>query len=325
MHLTKPSILIYKLTVALTMKSPISSIRIITLFLLMLSVTSTVSNAQETKIPDGTFTTLAHLPDVLRESSDIMVTKNGTLWTIVDSKLPFLYNISETGEVKRVVNLNHKNLDWEDVAQDDDGNVYVGNFGNNGNKRKDLRIIKLPCPDSLKSDTIYNGGMIHFTYPDQKAYPPARAQMNFDMEAMITFNNSIYLFSKNRTSPFTGYTKVYKLPTKPGKYVAELIDSVNLGPGKMLDTWVTSADISPDKKIVALLTHDKVWLFYCFKGDKFFSGKMKTIPLNNFSQKEGICFINNTEFYITDELYKDILGGNLYKLTLNKDYGAECK
>jgi hypothetical protein len=303
------------------MKSPLYIFRIIALSLICVT-----SQAQETSIPDGTFKIITHLPDVLRESSDVLITKNGTLWTMVDSKLSFLYNISETtGQVKRVIRLNHKNLDWEDLAQDDDGNVYIGNFGNNNNARKDLRIIKIPCPDSLRSDTIYSGGVINFSYPDQKAFPPSRHQMNFDMEAMITYNNSIYLFSKNRTAPFTGYTKVYKLPTKPGKYVAELIDSVDLGPGKMLDTWVTSADISRDKKILALLTHDKVWLFYCFSGDKFFAGKKKTIQLNNFSQKEGICFINNKEFYLTDELYKDILGGNLYKLTLNKDYATECK
>jgi hypothetical protein len=93
----------------------------------------------------------------------------------------------------------------------------------------------------------------------------------------------------------------------------------------MLDTWVTGADISPDKKILALLSHDKVWLFSCFEGDRFFSGKKKTIELGNFSQKEGICFVTNTKLYITDELTKNILGGNLYELTLDKDYRKECK
>jgi hypothetical protein len=145
------------------------------------------------------------------------------------------------------------------------------------------------------------------------------------MESMVHLNNSLYLFSKNRSKPFTGYTKVYKLPTEPGKYVAELVDSVNLGPGHVLQTWVTSASLSPDKKILALLSHDKVWLFYCFKGDKFFSGKKKIIELNNFSQKEAICFITNKELYLTDELTKNVLGGNLYHLKLDKDYANECK
>jgi hypothetical protein len=307
------------------MTSPFKKIYLIVFLLTLIDVSTYTASAQDTKIPDGSITTLAHLPAVLKESSDVIVTKKGTLWTIIDSKIPSVYNITEEGVIKRFVYLNHKNLDWEDMAQDDRGNVYVGNFGNNSNKRKDLKIIKIGALDSLRSDTIINGQLIHFTYPDQKAFPPPKSQMNFDMEAMIAFNNSLYLFSKNRTEPFTGYTKVYKLPTTPGTYVAELVDSVNLGPGHMLDTWVTGADLSPDKKILALLSHDKVWLFYCFQGDKFFSGKKKVIELGTFSQKEGICFINNTEFYLTDELYRDILGGNLYKLKINKDYSKECK
>ncbi len=268
---------------------------------------------------------LAHLPEVLRETSSLQVTSNGSLWTIVDSKLPVLYNIGTDGNVLKFIYLNHKNQDWEEMTKDDVGNFYVGNFGNNANKRKNLKIYIVPTPDSLPKDSIINCGIINYTYPDQKLFPPSPANMNFDMEAMVWFQKSLYLFSKNRTNPFTGYTKVYKLPTTPGTYVAQLVDSVNLGPGHMLQTWVTGADLSPDKKILALLTHDKVWLFYCFKGDRFFSGKRKTIPLNHFSQKEGISFINNTELYISDELTQNILGGNLYHLKLDKDYAKECK
>jgi len=290
------------------------------ILLLSCQLISFQSSGQEVKL-----TVLAHLPPVLEESSGLAITENGNIWTLVDSKLPVIYNINTEGKVLRFLYLNHKNQDWEDMAKDEDGNFYIGNFGNNANKRQNLRIIKIPPPDSIRNDTIVNGGVIHFSYPDQKTFPPKAGNANFDMEAMICMNNSIYLFSKNRTKPFTGYSKVYKLPNTPGKYVAQLIDSVYLGPGEMLQTWVTSADLSPDKKILALLTHDKVWLFYCFKGDKFFSGKKKTIELLNFSQKEGISFINNKELYITDELTKKILGGNLYHLKLDRNYAEVCK
>jgi hypothetical protein len=118
---------------------------------------------------------------------------------------------------------------------------------------------------------------------------------------------------------------MYKLPNTPGEYVAELIDSVNLGPGTMIETWVTAADLSPDNKILALLSSDKVFLFYCFTGDKFFSGKKKVVLLNNMSQKEGLCFINNKELFISDELTYKILGGNLYHFKLPKDFATECK
>ena len=291
------------------------------LFFLVLYCANFKSHAQEVKLK-----ILGHLPDVLHESSGIQLTKKGNIWTIIDSKLPVLYNIDNTGKVKRFIYLNHKNQDWEDMTQDYAGNFYIGSFGNNLNMRRDLKIYKIQSPDNiLAKDTIVTAEIIRYHYPDQKSFPPPKEKLEFDMEAMIYFENSLYLFSKNRTEPFTGYTKMYKLPSTPGDYVAELLDSINLGPGHVYQTWVTSAALSPDKKILALLTHDKVWLFYCFTGDRFFSGKMKTILLNNFSQKEAICFINNTEFYITDELTHNILGGNLYHLKIDHNYADDCK
>jgi hypothetical protein len=32
--------------------------------------------------------------------------------------------------------LQTANIDWEDITKDKDGNLYVGDFGNNDNERK---------------------------------------------------------------------------------------------------------------------------------------------------------------------------------------------
>jgi len=270
-------------------------------------------------------TKVANLPPILKETSGLEITENGNLWTIIDSSMPVLYNINTTtGAINKVVHLNHKNNDWEDIAKDSEGNFYIGGFGNNKNDRRNLMIYKVPSPDSIK-DKVINAELIHFHYSDQKQFPPKASKLNFDMEAMACFGNSIYLFSKNKTKPFTGYTKVYKLPNTPGDYEAQLMDSVFLGAENMYQSWVTAAAMSPDNKTLALLTSNRVILFSCFKDDKFFRGKMKTIELNNFSQKEGLCFINNTELYISDELAFDIVGRNLYHLKLDRNFGEACK
>jgi sugar lactone lactonase YvrE len=39
--------------------------------------------------------------------------------------------------------LQNTNIDWEDITKDKDGNLYVGDFGNNDNERKDLCIYKI--------------------------------------------------------------------------------------------------------------------------------------------------------------------------------------
>ncbi len=276
---------------------------------------------------DVRLTKLGDLPPRLYESSGLEYTRDNNsdnIWTIVDSNLAILFCLDSIGQIKKAIHLNNVNHGWEDLSQDDLGNFYVGDFGNNFNKRKDLKIYKIPAPDYLK-EKVVTAEIINFHYPDQRDFPPGPKARNFDMDAMICFGNSIYLFSKNRTKPFSAYTKMYKLPNIPGDYTAELIDSVYLGPGHMLNTWVTGADISPDKKTMALLTHDKVWLFQCFNGDAFFKGKKKTIELNHFSQKEGICFFDNETLFIADERTENILGGSLYQLKLNIDDHDNCK
>ncbi|MEO7988394.1 MAG: hypothetical protein ABI663_02575 [Chryseolinea sp.] len=273
------------------------------------------------------FTKLGDLPPRLFESSGLEYTRDSTgdnVWTIVDSNLAILFCLDSTGQIKKAIHLNNVNHGWEDLSQDDQGNFYIGDFGNNFNKRKDLKIYKIPSPDSIKEKVI-TAEIIQFHYPDQHEFPPKPHLKNFDMDAMVCFGNSIYLFSKNSSTPFTGYTKMYRLPNAPGNYTAELVDSLYLGPGYKYNTWVTGADLSPDKKTLAILTQDKVWLFTCFKGDAFLKGKKQTIQLNHFSQKEGICFRDNETLFISDERTENILGGSLYTLKLNKAEHDDCK
>ena len=274
--------------------------------------------------PGATITKLGDLPAVLKESSGLEFTHGDNIWTIVDSNLAILYCLDKTGQIKKAIHLNNLNKGWEDLSQDDSGNFYIGDFGNNFNNRKSSKIYKIPPPDSIKGNVV-TADIIEFHYPDQHEFPPPDKRKNFDMDAMVCFGNSIYLFSKNRTKPYTGYSKLYKLPNTPGTYTAELIDSVYLGPGHMLETWVTGADISPNKKTLALLTHGKVWLFRCFTGDAFFKGKKETIDLHHYSQKEGICFADQETLYISDERTQNILGGSLYQLILKSNTNDPCK
>ncbi len=263
------------------------------------------------------------LEKVLNESSGLVIA-NGNIWTHNDSwGEPVLYAIDESCQIKTILYVSGQNKDWEELAKDDAGNIYIGDFGNNDNKRHDLKIYKIPSPANLK-DNIAKPEIIEFKYPDQNRFPPAPSNMQFDMEAMIWFNGSLYLFSKNNTEPFTGYTKLYRLPDAPGKYTAELVDSIFLGAEPKISHWVTGADISPDKKKLVLLSHDKIWLFTCFEGDNFFSGKKETIIFPTFTQKEAICFINDHELYLTDEvIFKT--GGKLYHLNLKEVKIEDCK
>lgn len=258
------------------------------------------------------------LPKSLKENSAIEVANHSKLiWTLQDSgNAAEIYGIDVTGKLVQTVRIgNANNNDWEDLTSDDLGNLYIGDFGNNDNDRKNLSIYKVDAV-ALKNKKAAVSSKITFYYPEQRDFPPKKSQMLFDAEAFFYHKGNFYLFTKNRSSKFTGETTMYQIPNKAGNHAAKRIGKFTTCDG-FSHCAITSADISPDGKIVALLSSSYVWLFTEFKGIDFLGGKVKQIDLEDFSQKEGLCFSGNGKLLITDERKKSS-GGNLYELALAK-------
>ena len=246
------------------------------------------------------------LPNEIKESSACEISKASDLvWTIEDQgNENLLFGFNKNGELIRKIRIsNVENNDWEDLSSDDKGNLYIGDFGNNDNERQNLAIYKINAAD-LNKEEAEASEIVQFYYPEQKDFPPKKKDKVFDVESFLVFNNQFYLFTKNRSSDFDGTTSIYRVENNsqtklPAKKLSEFVTCDNFN-----HCAVTSAAISPDKKKVALLSSDKVWIFTDFKGDDFFSGNTKTIELENFTQKEGLCFETNESVLITDEAEK---------------------
>lgn len=225
------------------------------------------------------------LPAVLKEVSGITRLPNGDLWLLNDGgNPPRLYRWDVViDSCLEVVELPVANKDWEELCNDPSGNLYIGDFGNNLNSRKDLCIYRYH-PVTGKLDSIV------FTYPDQNSFPPADTRdWNFDCEAMVFLDDSLHLFSKNRfKSNFA--VKHYVLPAQPGRYVAQLKDSITLK-----NRVVSGAAISKDGKTLALTSYmlgfkwgfipfSKASTFYfsSFTDTHFFAGKKKRVRLPKF-------------------------------------------
>lgn len=261
---------------------------------------------------------LFSMPKKIKESSAVEVTeKSDLIWTVEDSgNAPQLFALDIKGELVHTVTITDaQNNDWEDLTSDKQGNLYIGDFGNNKNERKDLSIYKISASDLNKKETSV-AEKISFFFPEQTLFPPKKSERFYDVESFFLFKDHFYLFTKNRSSKFDGTTLLYQVPNESGNHPAKLISSF-----KTCDNFnhcaVTSADISPDGKKVALLSSDKVWIFTDFNSNNFLSGKVKQIDLKSFTQKEGICFVGNEKLYITDEKDKKT-GGKLYQLLLAK-------
>ncbi|WP_330443499.1 hypothetical protein [Flavobacterium sp. C4GT6] len=254
----------------------------------------------------------------LKEASGIeYIHETGKLWVLEDSgNKNSLYSIDENGKTEKKLKItNAKNKDWEDLTSDKEGNIYIGDFGNNDNDRKDLAIYRID-KEELEKKEAKSSYKVSFYYPEQNEFPPKRSKMLFDVEAFFELNGNFYLFTKNRSAKFDGTFFVYKVPNKEGEHAAQRIAELNSC--KVYSKCaITAADISSDGKTVVLLSSDKVWLITDFENDNFKQENMTQYPLGHMSQKEGICFKDKYTLYIVDE--KDSkAGGYLYEVGMER-------
>ncbi|NJB71110.1 hypothetical protein GGR42_001572 [Saonia flava] len=259
----------------------------------------------------GQLSHITDLPKKLEENSGLVYYTKENVWLIEDNgNLDEIYNVNFEGKIKKKLKVsNAKNHDWEDLTKDKEGNIYIGDFGNNQNDRKDLVIYKIPNPEKEKGKKI-KAEKIKFNYPEQKEFPPKDFKMYYDTEAFFHQNDSLYIITKNRTKPFDGKALIYKIPASPGSYKAEFISSFV----PCLD-WkncqVTSADISSNGKKIAILSYGKLWIFSDFTFPDFTKGKMEMIDLETSNQLESVCFKDNNTLLLSDEK-KGPTGRNLY-------------
>lgn len=264
----------------------------------------------------GQLKVVTQVPDKLEEVSGITKVKGSDLlWMHNDSgNKAEVYGIDIQGTIQQKIKLDVKNRDWEDLTVDEEGNLYIADFGNNDNKRKNLVIYKVQNQEVLKGGKV-NAEKIKFKYDNQEKFPPKKKERFFDAESILYYNKALYIFTKSRVKEAFGVTNLYKIPAQSGSYTAEYIGSFETCM-KDMHCWITSASISPDKNKVALLNHNKLLVFSNYEGDDFFNGILAEYDLEHTSQKEGVTFKDNTTVYITDEKSHGS-GGNLYEFVLN--------
>ena len=262
----------------------------------------------------GQLELITDLPHGLKEVSGTQTVKNSNLiWMLNDGgNSNRIYGLSSKGKLKKEIKINAKNHDWEDLTTDDKGNLYIGDFGNNHNTRKNLVILKINHNDLAATKNV-DVERIEFYYPEQHKFPPKKKKLYFDTESFFYYNDYIYLFTRSRVKGDYGKTSLYKIPATNGNHAATFISEFSFC--NKIKCSITSAAMSVDKKSVVLLSGNALLFFTNFEGDDFLSGKVTQLPFNHSSQKEGVCFKNNNTLYITDE-YSNGRGGNLYEFDL---------
>lgn len=254
------------------------------------------------------------LPEILKETSAVEIApKSDRIWTLEDhGNKPELYALDASGQISHTLKINGAdNNDWEELASDAAGNLYIGDFGNNDNDRKNLAIYMVGAKD-LNRESAPISKKIAFHYPDQAEFPPAKkTEHYYDAEAFFFHKDNFYLFTKDRSG--SANTRLYRIPAKDGNHAAELLGTLGTCDGKKCR--ITGADISDDGKKIVLLSNNKIWVLEDFKGDDFLKGSVRTVELGSNTQLEGVCFKNNSTLYFVDERDKHT-GGKLYEMKL---------
>ena len=248
-----------------------------------------------------------------------------------------------------VVNLP-VNLDWEDMAKDNAGNLYIAQTGKNCNsnappdcpKRWIFAFHKLAM-SALGGGNTVTPESYYFTYP-LDGYPGGTCVDPTDtvfanVESTIWYNGAMYVFTKDIWSKpqnncgkwAADNTILFRIPLTPGsseinpitaEYVAafDMRVSANDDSQKLLPL---SAAINASQTTVALTTAGRLWIFYDFTGDNFFSGSQTwytytdngTDPVSRAF--EGMDFITETALQLSvDNVNGRVMSAELAGLPL---------
>lgn len=200
---------------------------------------------------------------------------------------PLLFHLDATGHLLGTVEVGAPNTDWESLSRDPQGNYYVSDCGNNNNDRRDLAIYR------FRPERPTQVSAIRFAYPDQTAFPPAKPQRNFDVEASLWHDGKVWLFTKDRGQQRS--SKVYTVPDQPGNYTAKLVTALAI-PGE-----VTDAALRADGHRLVLLARSVLFVLDGNSWADILKATPRQFSLAGAGQTEGAAFKDNQTLLLTTE------------------------
>lgn len=256
---------------------------------------------------------IAPLPKKINEASALLCIDDLFITLNDSGNKPILFVFNKKGGIINECKIgNAENIDWEALAYDGENSIFIGDFGNNKNKREDLGVYTVSKKDVLNKKQT-TASYISFSYPDQTAFPPADSLLYYDTEGFVFHSDSLFIFTKNRTVPFDGISKVYGLSLKDSIQVAVPYPSLHLRATTWLEDSVTDAFLSED--LLFLLTYSKVYVFRFNSSVKI--KLIEEITLDQITQKEGICYVNETLYFVDED--SKLGKQKLYKLKYQND------
>ena len=246
------------------------------------------------------------LPRYINETSGLEYYKDYLVTHNDSGNEPVIYYLDREGRFSFKRSFDSlTNHDWEDLASDKDF-LYIADMGNNFDTRKNLQIVKVPIDPKINKTEFIN-----FYYPEQSEFEFRLSSM-YDAEGLISIDDYLLIFTKNRAKKIT---EIYKISKSPGSQIAEKIGSLDC------QSIVTGADYNKNLKLLVLTATVSFEEYYILKLENFDPKKpinyqidMYEIPLEK-TQVESIKIIDKNTFWVTSEA--ETFGSPyLYKISL---------
>ena len=252
--------------------------------------------------------------DSVLDGTSTLLYWNNDYWTYNDHDDWRLYRIDNSDATiqETLFFKGIQNEDTEEITQDS-LYLYFGDIGNNiCGCRQNLRILRVSKNrlfGETKVDTIL------FSYEDQTDFTELPVNStDFDCEAFVVTDDSIYLFTKQWISK---QTTIYSIPKTPGTHIAHRRETYNT------QGLVTGATYLPEYQLIVLCGYDYggflnslhpfILLLYDFQGNDFFSGNKRRLDFEPMekAQIEAIATPNALDYYITNEHFSGFYMGML--------------
>jgi hypothetical protein len=243
------------------------------------------------------------LPKEIEENSGLLFFNN-LIFTFNDSggKSEIYGFDPKNGEIKNtIVFKNTKNMDWEAITTDGE-NIYIGDFGNNRGNRKDLTIYSISISLINFNLPIQEVDTTSFTFEidGQTSFENLNRKNDFDIEAMVFYNQKIHFFTKEWVSlQTTHHTLQLNLPHQISKKVEKF----------PVGYCVTDAFIDQNQLLLVGYTIDSLAFLSQFtinETDLFFNQPINKIFIGltpGIGQIEGVS-ANNEFIFISGEAMK---------------------
>ena len=235
----------------------------------------------------------------LPEASGLVASRvtPGRLWAHNDSGKPEIFALDAKGAMTGRVSISGAAIeDWEALASGACGNgtcLYIGDIGDNGGKRNEIIIYRVPEPAKAGGSAQVDG-VFRAAYPDG----------SHDAEALLAApDGTLYIVTKGET----GHVALYRFPRELRAGTTLRLERVGapLSKGESAqDARITDGAISSDGEWVVLRTRGAL-TFY--RGVEFLKGDFKVarrVDVKSVGEPQGEAVAfgpSSTTVYVAGE------------------------